>query len=72
MTAHKHRFVPSDPYRVCEICQCVQRKIAGRWVQGSLAANPTERKNIARRVLGGAPFEGRARFGSDPGGFTRV
>lgn len=48
---HRHNFLASDPYRVCRTCRCVQRKVSGRWVGGSQAANPTEQKNIVRRVL---------------------
>jgi hypothetical protein len=60
MAAHRHSFVratrhgvdPDGPYRVCTKCRAVQRKVSGRWVQGAQAANPTEAKNVARRVLG--------------------
>lgn len=51
-TPHRHSFVTQGNFRACKNCRAVQRKVKGKWVQGSQAANPTEQKNVARRLLG--------------------
>lgn len=55
MTKHRHNWVDADYrgslVRVCRGCREAQRATSSGWLRGSQAFNPTEQKNVARRVL---------------------